>query len=110
MNLEKTLISFIEKNLLDNQFLVDLKVSSGATKISVAVDTEEGILIDACGKISRKLGDYIEEEELIEGAYILEVSSPGLDQPLLRIEQYKKNIEENLINNIVEEITIFLNS
>jgi ribosome maturation factor RimP len=96
MNLEKTLITFVEEHLLEGQFLVELKISAGSSKVSVAVDTEEGILIDACGKISRALGEYIEEEELIEGAYTLEVSSPGLDHPLLRIEQYRKSIDRDL--------------
>lgn len=96
MSLEGTLIKYVEDHLSEGQFLVELKISSGNKKISVAVDTEEGILIDECAKLSRLLGDYIEEEELIEGAYNLEVSSPGLDQPLLRIEQYKKNIGRDL--------------
>jgi len=96
MNLEKTLITYVEAHLLEDQFLVELKISAGNSKIMVAVDTEEGIHIDACGDLSRSLGDYIEENELIEGAYTLEVSSPGLDQPLIRIEQYKKSIGRDL--------------
>ena len=96
MNLAKTLISYIEDNLLEGQFLVELKISEGNSLITVAIDTEEGIHIDACGSLSRSLGDYIEENELIEGAYTLEVSSPGLNQPLLRIQQYRKNIGRDL--------------
>ena len=96
MNLEKTLIAHVEEILSDDQFLVELKVLEGNSRISVLVDTEEGILINDCGILSRSLGDYIEENELIEEAYTLEVSSPGLDQPLLRIEQYKKSVGRDL--------------
>ncbi len=73
--------------------LVDLQVSVGLkrTLISILVDTEEGITIDSCALMSRKLGNYIEEQELIAEAYNLEVSSPGLDYPLTHGWQYKKN-------------------
>lgn len=96
MNLENALTKYIEDQLTEDQFLVEVKLSAGNTKIFVFVDTEEGILIDECGRLSRLIGDYIEEQELIEHAYTLEVSSPGLDQPLLRIEQYRKNLGRDL--------------
>jgi ribosome maturation factor RimP len=75
-------------------FLVDLQVSQGArrTLISILVDTEEGVTIDECALLSRKLGHHIEENEWIEEAYNLEVSSPGLDFPLTQGWQFKKNI------------------
>ena len=78
----------------ENLFLVELKVSSagGNSKVAVILDGDEGIGIDECAELSRELGNIIEEEELFELAYNLEVSSPGLDQPLKLIRQYKKNI------------------
>jgi ribosome maturation factor RimP len=45
------------------------------------VDSDEGIKIEECAKISRKLANGIEAQELIPTAYNLEVSSPGIDQP-----------------------------
>ena len=73
--------------------LVDLQISIGLkrTLISILVDTEEGITIDACALMSRKLAHFIEEQELIPEAFNLEVSSPGLDYPLTHAWQYKKN-------------------
>ena len=75
-------------------FLVDLQVTRGArrTLISILLDTEEGVTIEECALLSRKLGHHMEENEWIEEAYNLEVSSPGLDYPLTHGWQFKKNI------------------
>jgi ribosome maturation factor RimP len=51
----------------------------------------EGVTIEACALLSRKLGHHIEEQAWIEEAYNLEVSSPGLDFPLTFGWQFEKN-------------------
>lgn len=77
-------------------YLVDLKVSTSKIrqKITVLVDSDEGILIDECTSISRELGELLDEE--IDNAYTLEVSSPGIDHPLKLSRQYVKNIGRTL--------------
>jgi len=67
--------------------LVDFSVSQGAkrTLITILVDTLEGVTIDECALMSRKLAHFIE-------AYNLEVSSPGLDFPLSQGWQFQKNL------------------
>ena len=79
-------------------FLVDLIVTgfSGNQRVLVLIDAEAGLPIETCSLISRKLSNRIEEEDLIEGAYNLEVSSPGIDRPLSLPRQYKKNIGRKL--------------
>ncbi len=92
---EARLKEIIESNLQnDKLFLVDLKVSVAGSnsKVAVILDGDEGVGIDECAEISRQVGNTIEEEELFTEAYNLEVSSPGLDQPLKLTRQYKKNI------------------
>jgi ribosome maturation factor RimP len=73
--------------------LVDLQVTTGARRslVTILVDTMEGVTIEACALLSRKLGHHIEEEAWIEEAYNLEVSSPGLDFPLTHGWQFEKN-------------------
>ncbi|CAM3798835.1 ribosome maturation factor RimP [Aquirufa aurantiipilula] len=75
-------------------FLVDLQVSPGSKRslVTILVDTLEGISIDECALLSRKLAHHIEENAWIEEAYNLEVSSPGLDFPLTQGWQFQKNI------------------
>jgi ribosome maturation factor RimP len=74
--------------------LVDFSVSQGTkrTLITILVDTLEGVTIDECALMSRKLAHFIEEGMLIEEAYNLEVSSPGLDFPLSQGWQFQKNL------------------
>ncbi|MCX5711156.1 MAG: ribosome maturation factor RimP [Candidatus Omnitrophica bacterium] len=43
---------------------------------------EGGINLDECGALNREIGALLDEKNLIESSYILEVSSPGLDRPL----------------------------
>jgi ribosome maturation factor RimP len=75
-------------------FLVDLSISKGLKRslVTILVDTMEGITIDACALMSRKLAHHIEENLWIEEAYNLEVSSPGLDFPLTQGWQFEKNL------------------
>jgi ribosome maturation factor RimP len=76
-----------EKNL----FLVDVKFSMGR-KIEVYVDSDEGIHIDDCALISRYLEKHLDGSGIVPDNYILEVSSPGMNNPLKVPRQYKKRI------------------
>tara|TARA_A100001011_G_scaffold14993_1_gene15750 strand:+ start:449 stop:898 length:450 start_codon:yes stop_codon:yes gene_type:complete len=79
-------------------FLVDLIVTgiSGKQLVLVLIDSEVGLSIEMCSLISRKLLSKIEEKSLIEGAFNLEVSSPGIDRPISLPRQFKKNIGRKL--------------
>lgn len=50
---------------------------------------EGGVGLDDCARVSRRLGTVIEEREAIEGSYVLEVSSPGLDRPLFQPRHFE---------------------
>ncbi len=63
--------------------------------IEIYIDNEEGINTPNCVDVSRVCGDLIEDENLIESKYRLDVSSPGTDRPLKFIQQYKKHINRN---------------
>lgn len=95
MELKDQLLEIAEKQLKDETyFIVDVIVKGsggGKMKVLVLLDGDEGVNIDDCADLSRALGMYIETEEIIEQAYILEVSSPGLDHPLKLERQFAKN-------------------
>jgi len=74
---------------------VDIKMHANG-KLMILVDGDNGIGIDDCVAISRHVGFHLEEENVIETAYTLEVSSPGLDTPLTSIRQYVKNMGRSL--------------
>jgi ribosome maturation factor RimP len=56
------------------------------------IDKPEGVTIDDCSKVSRHLSDALDQDpEVVEGAYTLEVSSPGLDRPLKSVADLLRN-------------------
>lgn len=82
----------------ESQFIVDVVISSkrGPKKILVIVDGDEGVTIDDCADISTALSKSLDDAGFFDDHYLLEVSTPGLDQPLKLKRQYKKNIGRNL--------------
>lgn len=73
---------YLENRGLD---LVDLiyRYEGGDLVLRVLVDLPQGgINLDECAGLNKEIGGLLDEENIIEGSYILEVSSPGLDRPL----------------------------
>ena len=58
--------------------------------LRVYIESEEGVTIDDCEKVSRQINTILDVEEPIMGEYDLEVSSPGLDRPLFSSEQFEQ--------------------
>jgi ribosome maturation factor RimP len=54
------------------------------------IDREQGVSLDDCAAVSRAMGTWLDVEDLIEPAYHLEVSSPGLERPLKKIEDFQR--------------------
>ena len=55
-------------------------------------DYNKEISVDDCALVSRSLSEVLEEKDPIEGKYVLEVSSPGLDRPLTKLEHFSRYI------------------
>src|ERR1700761_5466818 len=90
----KTLESMVQGLLAGETgyFLVEVKIKP-TNNIKVFLDGDNGISIDKCVQVNRGLYKQIEEMGLFPaGDFSLEVSSPGLDEPLKMLRQYKKNI------------------
>ena len=72
-------------------FPVEIKISP-ANDIKVFLDADDGITIEKCTSLNKALYKYIEETGIFpDGNFSLEVSSPGVDEPLKLHRQYKKN-------------------
>ncbi len=67
---------------------VQFRRESGGWILRLFIDREGGINVDDCASVSRQISAYLEVEELIEHAYNLEVSSPGLERPLKKIDDF----------------------
>jgi ribosome maturation factor RimP len=91
-----TNIELVEKILLsklyDDIFLVEMKVKP-INNFKIYLDADSGLGIEKCIKINRALYKQLEEMAIYpEGDFSLEVSSPGIDEPLKLLRQYVKNI------------------
>lgn len=76
----------------DDVFLVEVKIIPG-NNIKVFLDADSGIMIEKCIKVNRALYKQIEESGIFPNDdFSLEVSSPGVEEPLKLHRQYKKNI------------------
>jgi len=108
MNLEAEIAKIVESILEKEYFLVEVQIKQLKEKkrVTVLLDGDNGVNIDVCVKTSRSLGDYIEEMNLIETAYNLEVSSPGVDNPLKLLRQYPQHIGRTLSVNLKDNTNV----
>ncbi len=60
--------------------------------LRVYIDSEQGITLDDCGRVSHQLSGVLEVEDPIRGKFNLEVSSPGLDRPLFTLAHFERFI------------------
>lgn len=101
----QTIEKILAPLLVDDVFLVSIKIKP-TNNIKIFLDADNGLSIEKCIKINRALYKIIEETSVYpDGDFSLEVSSPGVGEPLQLLRQYKKNIGRNielLLNN--EEI------
>lgn len=86
--------TWVEERLADGLFVVDVTLAGprNQQKLKILVDGDKGVTIDQCAELSRKLSAKLDEADVFPGSYQLEVSSPGIDQPLKLKRQYYKNI------------------
>lgn len=97
--LNQEIENLVLKNLPDDtHFIVDIKLDekAGKPRLVILIDSDQGVTIDTCARISRSIAEEIETSEWIADAFVLEVSSPGLDFPLSSPRQYRKNIGREL--------------
>ncbi len=72
--------------------LVDIEFAKGGPKwyLRLFIDKEGGVTLDDCEQVSHHVGEILDVEDIISRSYVLEVSSPGLDRPIKRLEDYDR--------------------
>ncbi len=60
------------------------------------IDAPGGISVDDCVFVSRQIGRLLDVEDPIAGNYILEVSSPGIERPLVKQEHFENVVDQNI--------------
>ena len=97
MELLSQIRSLVEQTVQGNCFVLDVRVNMrlNPPRINVIVDGDTGVTIDDCANISRAINDSMHQQNILED-YNLEVSTPGIEQPLKLQRQYPKHIGRNL--------------
>ena len=78
--------------LIDIEYVKEL----GHFYLRAYIDKEGGVTVNDCAKVSRALAEKMEDVDPIQDAYILEVSSPGLDRPLKKDKDFERNIGKDV--------------
>lgn len=88
---EELVLPIVEENKFE---LVDVEYvkEAGEYYLRVYIDKPGGINIDDCEVVSRRLSDLLDQKDFIKEAYVLEVSSPGLDRPLKKDKDFERSI------------------
>ena len=73
---------------------IELIGSGGGEILRIYIDHPDGITVEDCARVSRQVSAVLEVEDPVSGAYTLEVSSPGLDRPLVKLEDFKQHVGE----------------
>lgn len=78
--------------------LVDLEVagSHGRPVVRAYVDTDGGITLDECARLSRLMEAELEASGTVPERYVLEVSSPGIDRPLTRRKHFERFVGQEI--------------
>jgi len=76
-------------------FVVGIQWSPDSRRLSVKVDGDQGVNIDACATLNRSLGKLIDEHGW-QGPIVLEVGSPGAEAPLVLSRQYPQHLGRQL--------------
>ena len=68
---------------------VELRSSQRQAHLKLFIDHEDGITVDNCSNVSHQVSGVLDVEDPINVAYTLEVSSPGVERPLMKIAHLK---------------------
>lgn len=78
--------------------LVDSELAGSGRNavLRVYIDGPRGVTVDDCAQVSRQLSAILDVEDPFPERYVLEVSSPGLDRPLVKHEDFERFVGERV--------------
>ena len=99
LTLQQRVYRIVEGVLTDpTLFIVDVEVrgNKGSRVVDIFIDSDGALDVNTLADLSREIGFMLDSEDVVDGRYQLNVSSPGLDRPLKTNRQLKKNIGRQL--------------
>lgn len=100
---KNNLIDYIKN--ISEKIVVDLDIEiydveyvkeSGLNYLRIYISKKEGISLEDCSQVNRKISEELDKDDPIEDAYFLEVSSPGIDRAFRNDKDYEKNINKEV--------------
>ena len=107
MNIVQQLTNWTNEFLPPHLFLVEVEQIQGSKKIAVYVDGDNGVRIEDCRVLSKSLNAKLDEMEFEAEPFYFEVSSPGVDKPLIMMRQYPKHIGRELMIKLKSNTELF---
>ena len=94
---------YLDDNAIE---LVDIiyRREQGGMVLRLLADTAAGITVDECEKLNNFLSEALDKEEIIEGHFLLEVASPGLDRALVTDRDFTRVMGKELDMRMYEPI------
>ena len=105
--IKSIIAQFMEAYTADGEYeLVDVEfVKEGKNRfLRVFIDKAGGVDIDDCSRVSEYLSQKLDEQDPIDKAYFLEVSSPGAERPLKKSEDFHKAVQKHVFITTYEPI------
>lgn len=75
---------------------LELKNQGRGVMLRIYIESENGISVDDCARVSHQVSGVLDVEDPISSEYVLEVSSPGMDRPIFTLEQYQALVGEDI--------------
>ncbi len=69
---------------------IDYRPSPKNALVRLYIDQPDGVTLDDCTRVSNQVSSVLDVEDPIPGQYTLEISSPGLDRPIFKVEDYER--------------------
>ena len=80
--------------------IVDIQFRHEGTRhgkvLRIYLDKENGPNVDDLARVSRQLGELLDAQDVVQGAYTLEVSSPGINRPLKKLEHFERYVGKRI--------------
>lgn len=102
-SIEQKITELIEDRIIDIGYeLYDVEYSKKGKEyyLTVYIDSEKGISLDDCEKVTNEINDILDKADYIKEQYYLEVSSPGLERTLKKDKHLEKNIGKKVEVNL----------
>ena len=71
---------------------VEVRGARGSRVVRVVADAEDGLDLDLIAELSRRIGEQLDADDLVDGKHTLEVSSPGVDRPIRELRHFRRNV------------------